>query len=227
MAAGNSPLRVIIADDQALVRGGLALLIRMIDNDIEIIEANNLHEIVSALSSQDPIDLVLADLLMPGMNGFEGIKRICEAAPDVPVVVVSVKESVDDIRQALDSGAMGYIPKTSTPDVMVSAVKLVLSGGMYLPPHLLGRSATHETQSQGEAGGSSRAKPTAGLTPRQKEVLSLMAKGKSNREIASLLGLAPGTVKVHALRIFKALNVQNRTEAVVKSAELRKEPDFS
>src|SRR5215470_1921713 len=164
MESINPPLRIIVADDHALVRGGLALLIKMLDKEVQIIEADHLEQIIEALGAEGPIDLILVDLLMPGMDGFQGVRRLCAASPDTPVVVVSVKESAEDIRQAIDSGAMGYIPKTSTPEIMMSAIKLVLSGGVYLPPHLLRRTPAEVRQERETFASGS---PGARLTSRQ------------------------------------------------------------
>ncbi|NNC66728.1 MAG: response regulator transcription factor, partial [Gammaproteobacteria bacterium] len=136
------------------------------------------------------------------------------------------------IRSALAAGAMGYIPKTSSPEVMMSAIKLVLSGGVYVPPHVLGTSSANEDQMQEQANvaevfGNPLEQSYAQLTPRQLEVLDLMALGKPNRDIANDLGLNVGTVKMHSSRIFKTLNVQNRTEAVAMYAQLKRDKEYS
>ena len=169
---------------------------------------------------------------MPGMSGMDGIKQICKDWPEVPVIVVSAREHIAAIRNALAAGAMGYIPKTSSPEVMMSAIKLVLSGGVYVPPHVLGASSSSDDPIQdqansAEAFGNSLEQGYAQLTPRQLEVLDLMALGKPNRDIAIDLGLNVGTVKMHSSRIFKTLNVQNRTEAVAMYAQLKRDKEYS
>lgn len=223
MANENPVFRIVVADDHALVRGGLVQLVRLVEENVEIIEANDFNQTLELLAEGQAIDLLLLDLLMPGMNGMEGIKQICKDSPDVPVIVVSVRENIAAIRNALAAGAVGYIPKTSSPDVMMSAIKLVLSGGVYVPPHVLGLSAPiDETIEDQLAAENNELLPNKGyskLTQRQQEVLDLMALGKSNKEIADALGLTTGTVKMHSSRIFKSLNVQNRTEAVAKFAK--------
>ncbi len=223
MGNENPVFRIIVADDHALVRGGLVQLVRLVEENVEIIEANDFNQTLELLSEGQAIDLLLLDLLMPGMNGMEGIKQICKDSPDVPVIVVSARENVTAIRNALAAGAVGYIPKTSSPDVMMSAIKLVLSGGVYVPPHVLGLSEqieeTIEDQLAAEKGNLLPSRGYSKLTQRQQEVLDLMALGKSNKEIADELGLTTGTVKMHSSRIFKSLNVQNRTEAVAKFAK--------
>lgn len=214
-------LRVIIADDHALVRGGVAMLVRMLYKDCEIIETNDYTKTLEALSNEQEIDLLLLDLQMPGLNGIEDIVHICRKWPDVPVVLVTVEENNSIIHSALKAGVSGYIPKSSTPEVTMSAIRLVLSGGIYVP-----LSAIRSTG--GDDGGPApadltEAKPAAtkpGLTKRQCEVLDLIVLGKSNQAISEALGLTPGTVKAHLCRIFKVLNVKNRTEAARKYASL-------
>jgi len=133
----NPSLRILIADDHALVRGGFALLVQSIEDNVEVIEANGLEEVESILSVDHEVDLLLLDLSMPGMNGLESIEYICNKWPEVPIIIVSVTEDLNTIRQVLALGVMGYIPKTSTPKITNSAIRLVLSGGIYMPPNLL------------------------------------------------------------------------------------------
>ena len=230
MSADPSIFRIVVADDHALVRGGLVQLVKLVEENVEIIETNDFQTTIDFLTEGNPVDLLLLDLLMPGMTGMDGIKQICKEWPEVPVIVISAKEHVAAIRSALAAGAMGYIPKTSSPDVMMSAIKLVLSGGVYVPPHVLGASPLNDNQEQidaTESFGNSLEQGYAQLTPRQVEVLDLMALGKPNRDIANDLGLNVGTVKMHSSRIFKTLNVQNRTEAVAMYAQLKRDKEYS
>lgn len=223
MVTENPVFRIIVADDHALVRGGLVQLVKLVEENVEIIESNDFNQTLELLANDQTIDLLLLDLLMPGMNGMDSIKQICKDSPDVPVIVVSVRENIAAIRNALAAGAVGYIPKTSSPDVMMSAIKLVLSGGVYVPPHVLGMSTTVDEMGKSQFSTDSNSMTVnqgySELTQRQQEVLDLMALGKSNKEIADELGLTTGTVKMHSSRIFKTLNVQNRTEAVAKFAK--------
>ncbi len=221
MVAENSVFRIIVADDHALVRGGLVQLVKLVEENVEIIESNDFNQTLEFLADDQEIDLLLLDLMMPGMTGIDNIKQICQDHPDVPVIVVSVRENIASIRNALAAGAVGYIPKTSSPDVMMSAIKLVLSGGVYVPPHVLGLTVATEDIPTDQLidDGIDNSKGYSTLTKRQQEVLDLMALGKSNKEIADELGLTTGTVKMHSSRIFKTLNVQNRTEAVARFAK--------
>lgn len=222
----QSQLRIVVADDHALVRGGLVLLIEMATPNAEIIEANSFEQAMEALSQQDPIDLMLLDLMMPGMEGEKGISKISATYPGVPIIIVSVNEDIDTIRRALAAGAMGYIPKTSSPDVTVSAIKLVLAGGIYVPPHILKQGAGLATPSEAVPAEPApkvvEAAQITSLSRRQHEVLDLIVSGKSNQAIADELGLTTPTVKMHVSGIFKKLNVSNRTEAVAKYSELKR-----
>lgn len=221
--------RIVVADDHALVRGGLAQLIKLVENNVEIIESNDFDETMKLLTKiGESIDLLLMDLVMPGMDDSHAIRKVSKKWPSIPIIVVSVRENISAIRNALAAGAMGYIPKSSSPDVMISAIRLVLSGGVYVPPHVLDSDGTESDDKKIEFNTDveeidSISMFTAGLTERQLEVLSLMSKGKSNKEIAEELGLTLGTIKMHSSRIFKTLDVQNRTEAVTKFSRLLNE----
>ena len=221
----SEPLRIVIADDHALVRGGLSLLIRTLHPETVIQECNDFEKVTRVLEGSEPIDLLLIDLLMPGMQSVESIQSICRKSPDLPVIVVSVKEEMQLIRQALRAGASGYIPKSSTPDVTLNAIRLVLSGGIYIPPDAL------ELRNFAAEDGNGRGQPKPApvesaangspLTSRQVDVLDLIAEGKSNQEVASELGLTAGTVKMHLSRIYKVLNAKSRTDALAKYNRLR------
>ena len=215
----NVPSRIIIADDHALVRGGLAQLIKLVDKNIDVIETNDLAETIKLLkTTNQDVDLLMMDLVMPGMDDKKAIEKISKNFPTIPIIVVSVKENILTIKNALAAGAMGYIPKSSSPEVMISAIRLVLSGGIYIPPHILTEigNGDHEKLSYDAHPNNKELFANAALTERQLDVLNLMSKGKSNKEIADELGLTLGTIKMHSSRIFRALNVQNRTEAVTK-----------
>lgn len=213
--------KFIIADDHALFRGGLSQLVQTIDQQVDIREANSLEDISDLLSQDPDIDLIILDLMMPGVDGLSGLEKLREEWPEIPVIVISAKEDIRTIRESLSKGAMGFIPKSSAANVTSGAIKLVLSGGIYVPPALLdqpgprdaGRSETTEANSKFA---------DYGLTDRQVEVLSLVSLGKSNSDIAERLGLTTGTVKMHISRIFKTLGVGNRTEAAAKFGEIEK-----
>lgn len=225
-SAETVPLKILIADDHALVRGGLGALIKTLLPDITILECNSFDLVTRKLREESDVDLLLIDLMMPGMQSVESIQFLCNNWPDVPVVVVSVKEDMYLIRQALRAGATGYIPKSSSPDVTLNAIRLVLSGGIYIPPDAL--ELRNLADEEGERKSVSKAVADedngadAGLTPRQLDVMDLIAEGKSNLEIGEELGLTSGTVKMHLTRIYKSLGAKSRTDALAKYNRLRR-----
>lgn len=217
-------MKILITDDHALFREGLRYVLRQLEEGVIILEAGDCREAVRLASEHQDLDLVLLDLVMEGTRGLDALRILRDHAPSVPIVVVSAVEERDIVRQTLDHGAQGYIPKSSTGQVMINALRLILSGGVYLPPLLLD-APTHRSQSVF----SDNPSPTAyaagrqaghGLTLRQLEVLALMCQGMSNKQICRVLELSVGTVKIHVTAILKTLNVSNRTQAVLSAKRL-------
>ena len=162
--------QIVIADDHALVRGGLELVVKMAVPNSDIFQTNSFDETLKVLSDENSIDLLLLDLMMPGMDSEKSIQNITKNYPGVPIVIVSVKEDFDSIHMAISSGASGYIPKTSLPEVTISAIKLVLAGGVYIPPHVLNSKIdTTKEQSVEQSNTLNKAKI---LSKRQEEVLT-------------------------------------------------------
>lgn len=203
-------MRILIADDHALFRDGLRLQLEAHDPSMQVLEAADFESVFEQARETDPPDLVLIDLAMPGMDWHQALPLLRKRCPDATVVVVSASDARDDILAALNCGAAGYIPKSSPGKVMLRALELVLSGGIYVPPEVL--SWVGPTGKSAAAGEVSTAHS---LTPRQIEVLSLMAEGQSNKMIARTLDLSEGTVKLHVAAVLKALGADNRTQAVL------------
>lgn len=226
MDSKGPPMRIVVADDHALVRGGIGILIKTLHPDTEVIECNNYDKTLQIIDGSEPVDLLLLDLLMPGMDLINSVKHICGNWPDVPVIVISVREDLQTILEALRAGAMGYIPKTSSPDVTMNAIRLVLSGGIYVPPDALQLGAGYRAATDSLSGLSelpediTPAQPAYRLTSRQVDVMDLITEGRSNKEIAAELNLTPGTVKMHLSRIYKVLGVASRTKAIAKYTKL-------
>jgi len=205
--------KILISDDHALIRGGLESVINIDLPNSVVLHANSLEETIKSLSNDDSIDLVLLDLMMPGMDGYASIKSLCSQFPDAPIIIISVKDDVESIQQSIAMGALGYIPKTSDPEVTVRAINLVLAGGMYIPPNIL-ENTTSQKPSRKQLNRNS-----SYLTKRQLEVLELIKLGMSNQSIANNLNLTMPTVKMHVSAILKKLDVSNRTEAVAKHSK--------
>lgn len=210
-------MKILIADDHELFREGLRHVLGQLEDNVQVVEAGDFSQAFVLAESHPDIEIVLLDLNMPGANWDEGLPRLRNTLPtEVPVVVLSAADDRRSVLQAVEMGAAGFIPKTSSSRVMLSALKLVLSGGVYLPPALIERS-----NPRGEGLNPAVVEQAMSiLTPRQREVLGLLGEGKSNKEIARILELAEGTVKLHVTAILKALNVNNRTRAVVAAAQM-------
>lgn len=224
---GFDGLRLLLIDDHPLFREGLCYLLRGLGENIEIVEVESFEQAREFGPKERNFDVVLAGLLMPNEDGFRGLRELRKELPETPIVVVSLLEDRADVVRALNCGARGYITKSSSSEVMLSALRLVLAGGVYLPPCLLGMSGVEVVPGRGLSESPPR-KPFddrfGALTARQRDVLRHLSKGESNREIARALGLAEGTVKVHVTAILKALGVRNRTQAVLAAASLRDGP---
>jgi len=207
--AASSPLRILLADDHEMVRMAMRHALATLADRLEWLEGASAGD-VERLAASEP-DLALLDLHMPGSDGVPWIGRLRTRFPLLPMIVVSAEESPSLVRELIGCGVAGFIPKSDTAAVILQAVRLVLSGGTYAPLRLLGgelRAAGNGEAARPESSG-------LGLTQRQREVLALLARGLPNKLIARELGLSEGTVKVHLLSIFRALEVSNRTEAVV------------
>ena len=203
-------MRVLIADDHPLVRDALARTVRELDAHADVQQAGD-FEALLRLALAAPADLALLDLNMPGMNGVTGLRRLREMLPTLPVVVASGQDDAATIRAVLAAGAAGFIPKSERTEVLLNALRLVLAGGVYVPPRGLEDAAVVEPAALAAA---------AVLTPRQRDVLRALSRGQPNKLIARELGLTEGTVKIHIAAILRALQARNRTEAVVRAREI-------
>jgi two-component system, NarL family, nitrate/nitrite response regulator NarL len=204
-AAMMAGMKLLIVDDHPILREGLAAVLRQVEPETVVLQAGSVAEGLDALAAHADLDAVLLDLAMPGMGGLPAIREFGRRRPELAVVVVSSSEAPQDVRQALASGALGYVPKSATPQTLLAALRFVLAGNVYVPPLVLG-------EARGPAGNGDAAPPPL-FTPRQLDVLKQLAAGHSNKEIAIALGLSDKTVKQHITAIFKALNVVNRTQA--------------
>ncbi|MDV7338284.1 response regulator transcription factor [Terasakiella sp. A23] len=213
-------MKVLLADDHSIVRTALKYVLSELSPDLKVVEARNNNDIQSALDSNtDGFDLVMLDLRMPGMDGSgQAIAQVVQRVDPTPVCVFTVSEDPDEMRAVLAAGVRAYIPKTTDDALIATILKLVLSGGSYVPPVLGGMEGDDKLD-----GGASQVSASVAtkdmfpdLTRRQREVLALLAEGLSNQEIGERLDLNLSTVKSHVTAILRTLSVENRTQAVLK-----------
>ncbi len=207
---------MLVADDHALLRTGLIEALSLLHPAPTVYEASDAEQVMEILGAHPDLELILLDLFMPGANGFELLSRVCAATSGAPVVVLSASDDASHMRKALDCGAAGFIPKSAAREVMLSALGLVLAGGIYVPPDLLHAPAPPEYDGPLPLG-SDEVGTT--LTARQQQVLRLIAQGRSNKQIARDLDLSQNTVKIHVAAVLRALGAANRTQAVTLARE--------
>jgi DNA-binding NarL/FixJ family response regulator len=198
-------MRLLIADDHDLIRDMFVELVKELSDDLQVYHAGTLPDALELARTTEGLDLILLDLRMPGMNGLVGLNVIREAAPRVPVMVISGNADPEMMRDALQAGAAGFIPKTMRAAPMLSALRLVLSGGRYVPEQLI--------QEKGKA----PPKEVPGfesLSRRELDVLRQLVKGQTNKEIGRELDLGDVTIGLHLRSIYRKLGVKSRTQAV-------------
>jgi DNA-binding NarL/FixJ family response regulator len=208
-------LRLLIADDHEMVRIAMRVALASLAPQITWFDACDGKGVLELLASEPDIDAALLDLNMPGAIGTGWIAQVRRQFPTVPLIVMSADESPALIRDLIDLGVAGYIPKSDQAEVIAQAVRLVLAGGTYAPLRLL--------SSTPAAGAAQPQAAPASLTPRQADVLRALARGLPNKLIARELGLSEGTVKAHLLAVFRVLRARNRTEAVVLAQQWLRE----
>jgi DNA-binding NarL/FixJ family response regulator len=215
------PMRILVVDDHPLMADAIKLALLQLAGATRVDSAGNLERAFALAGEVPEPDLVLLDLGLPDCNGLEALTRFRERLPELPVVVVSGASDGASILGALDLGAMGYILKTSPKDVLLNAVRLVVSGGIYVPVEAL---KSHEG---GAAELASATRPQGatrpdqiGLSARQADVLGLLLKGLPNKLIARKLDIAENTVKIHVSAVLRALGVSTRTQALIAASRL-------
>lgn len=203
--AGVSCRKVLVADDHAVFREGLRVLMQARGFAEIVLEAPDAEAARALAAGHADLDLAVLDLFMPGMEHFAFLKELRTARPDLAIVVLTASEKMHDLRGAMDAGATGYIPKSFTISEVLSALQRIVDGEAFFPTGTLAGSAE---------GGSEADPATLSLSPRQTEVLSLIAQGHSNKEIARKLDTALPTIKNHVANIFEKLGASNRVAAV-------------
>jgi DNA-binding NarL/FixJ family response regulator len=214
-------MKILVIDDHVLIREALQGVLREWQRDAAILEASDCRQAMQLIEEHTDLELVLLDLNLPDGDGFHVLADLQERYPAISVVVLSASNDHDSVRRALDLGALGFIPKSARRAVMLSALQLVFSGGIYIPPDILVRQEVPSPRAEAIGRRRSKVSPSDfGLTQRQLEVLAHMMQGKSNKMISRPLGVTEATVKTHVTAILKALKVSSRIEAVIAVGHL-------
>jgi DNA-binding NarL/FixJ family response regulator len=207
-------LKLLVIEDHAMVREGLLQALMSLDEDVVALGAADAAAGLELLAEHEEIDLVLLDLMLPGTSGMALLGVLRKRFPTIPVVILSALDDADTVTRAIRLGAAGFVPKSSATETMLNGLREVLAGEVYLPPKL--REVTARPGGRGKT-----VAERYGLTQGQSRVLVLLVQGKTNRQIAELLGVTEGTIKIHVSAIFKAMNVTNRSQAILLANKQR------
>lgn len=232
-------MRVLLVDDHPLILSALQTVIQGLGDDVEVQGVGSGRAAREALKHDSNYDLVMLDLALGDASGFDLLTELRNAYPALPVVVVSASDRTADVIRAIDLGAMGFVPKRASNEALFEALRVVMSGGIYVPPMSMGRNTVSaEADDDTEPGGYLRAvsaeaersgfqtEPSLaslGLTPRQTDVLALLLQGQPNKLIARELGVSVETVKDHVAAVLRALGVNSRTQAVLAVSQMSRQ----
>ena len=205
--------KLIVVEDHALVREGLVQTLRQIEEGVEIFPVADSVEANLLLEQEQQFDLMVLDLGLPGIDGLSCLRTFRQQYSAMPIVILSAYDDANTVSKAMKFGAAAFVPKTCSSDRLLSVLRVVLAGGVVAPDDLPNGSVSDVSRHKPVG---AQSKPADfGLSKRQAEVLGLIVRGKSNRDIATQLGLTEGTVKIHLTAIFKVLGVASRTQAMV------------
>lgn len=209
--------KIIIADDHPLFRAALKQAVGQAVDSVEVIETDTIATLQRAVEENPEADLVLLDLNMPGAHGFSGLIFMRGQYPGLPVVMISGTEDIQVIRKAIDYGASGFIPKSTSLQLIAEAIQAVLNGDVWLPAEVQGRIDRIDSDT------SDFSEKLATLTPQQFRVLGMLMEGLLNKQIAYELDVSEATIKAHITAVFRKLGVRNRTQAVIAVQQLEVE----
>ena len=222
-------MKVLLIDDHPLILTALQNVIQGMGSDVNVVGVAGARAAREALGADGSFDLVLLDLRLGDADGFDVLVELRNGWPAIPVVVVSASDRSADVIRAIDLGAMGFVPKRASNETLTEALKVVMSGGIYVPPMTMGGVDAGASVAGRDSGGShtwppGMDTPTAlasfKLTPRQTDVIGLLLRGQSNKLIARELDLSVETVKDHVAAVLRALGVNSRTQAVLAVSQM-------
>jgi DNA-binding NarL/FixJ family response regulator len=228
-------MKVLLIDDHPLILSALQTVIQGLGDDVTVVGVSSAREARESLAAEHDFDLVLLDLQLGDADGFDVLVEFRAKYPALPVVVVSASDRSSDVIRSIDAGAMGFVPKRASNEILFEALHLVMSGGIYVPPMTLRTegpstrpggdtvpSVLRVVRESAEASEFQEAPPleSLGLTPRQTDVLALLLQGKPNKLIARDLNLSVETVKDHVAAVLRTLNVSSRTQAVLAVSQM-------
>ncbi|WP_168215621.1 response regulator transcription factor [Marinobacter confluentis] len=196
-------MKILVSDDHELIRDGVAALLGRLEPGADILLATTGDEAIAIASEHQDLDLAVIDLSLPGTSGLPMVSKLCELLADAPVLVLSASADRHLILKTIECGASGFVYKALGTRVLEHALQMVLAGGVFMPP-------LRENEDQA----------LSAVTPRQRQILELLAQGKSNKEIANTLHISANTIKNHLAKLYEHFRVSNRTQAVMKAQEL-------
>ncbi len=225
MTINQKLMKILLIDDHELVRDGVRSVLLRMNASSDVYEAFSASSALECINKHKDFDLVLLDMYLPDSTNLDLLSQLKKKLPCSPVIILSASENINDIKKAIELGAKGFITKSSTNQVIISAIQLVLSGGVYLPSILLEQSLliSNNNASLGLQSNSSAEDALElinALSKRQLDVLNLLKNGCSNKEIARILSLSEVTVRVHMTAVFKTLKVANRTQAALLISQI-------
>ncbi len=210
---------LMVADDHPLFRDALCAVIDAGLPGCQLLQAGSVAVALQLAEGRDDLDLLLLDLGLPDAEGLSGLLRLRKAYPQLPVAIISAEQDRRIVLDAIDMGAVGYIPKSTPRDALLAALGRILEGQLYLPPDIMRRPSAPNASPAPPPGSAAR---LALLTGKQLEVLERMTQGESNKQIARELGIAETTVKTHVSAILRKLDVSSRVHAILAAGELER-----
>lgn len=210
-------MKVLIVDDHALIREALHSVLKQLNREAVIFQASNSQQAMCIVEEHPDISFILLDINLPDRDGFSVLRELRQRYATIAIVILSSSDDQDTVKRAFKLGALGFIPKTTEREVILNAIKLVFSGGVYIPSQMLEETRSPRLIDEPATRDSFKG---IGLTDRQIEVLALLMKGRSNKVIAKTLNMAVPTVKNHITAVLKALGVASRAEAIIKVGKM-------